>query len=93
MEKPKCKECGTRHWPREGHAGEKIADAVLVRARVHPDAADAPAVAVPGVMPPTLELAKLAPAKRGLYPATDARRAYMKEYMRKRRAATKAAKG
>lgn len=80
MQAPKCKQCGSNHWPREAHRGEaavelkeKLAAAEVTMKATAASVADLP---VPGVSSPGFD--------REAY-----HRVYMKAYMRKRRAAAK----
>ena len=86
MKAPICRMCGEAHWSRE-RCKVAVNVAAPVVNRVATAVNTTPAAVNATVNKAVNETAPTVNRKRGAYPATDARREYMRGYMARRRAA------
>jgi hypothetical protein len=82
MKPPKCRVCEHEHWGRDPHVFKAIADTFEALGRSPEEAKELEQVALVANSPVANKV-----ANKDRHKKTDARRAYMRELMRKRRAA------
>lgn len=85
MQAPKCKQCGSVHWPRDGHKWKgEVSGLVSEEITASPVRRRMTDMEIVSALRAMLEAS---PPSRGRFDRVAYQKAYMREYMRKRRAA------